>query len=307
MPALTRARLEAASNGFRALFLDAFDADKPDWHDIAMEVPSSAAQESYNWTTGMPGIRELIGEADVANLSTAEFSIRNKEWHDTVGVKRADIERDTLGITRPRFGDLGRAAADHPRLLLAGLLSAGFASQDYTGLAFFAANKPYNPDDKSKGALKFTNLGTGVLNAANFVTARTSLKRMTDSKGNNLGLGKKLTLVVPPELEEVAKKLRTAENISVTGGSTETNTLKDSFEVKVINELTSATAWFLMESGREIKPLVVQMEVRPEFNAAIDLTDPQIMLKQEYLYQAYYRGNAGYGLSQLCYGSTGAG
>lgn len=303
---LTPDKIIAAGIGFKALFLKAFSGDKPDWHDIGMEVPSSAAAENYNWITGLPGMKELIGEADIESLAEAEFSIRNKEWHDTIGVKRADLERDTLGLVRASFSEMGMAAADHPRLLLAALLSNGFTDLDYTGSAFFATGKKHNPLDKSKGATTFANKGTAALDATSFVAGRTALKKMTDAKGNNMGLGKKLVLVVPPELEETANHLRTAENITVAGGSTNTNTLRNSFEVKVINELTSPTAWFLMEAGREIKPLVVQMEVRPEFVAADDPKDTRVLLKKEYLYQAYYRGNAGYGLPQLAYGSTGA-
>jgi phage major head subunit gpT-like protein len=128
---------------------------------------------------------------------------------------------------------------------------------------------------------------------------------MKDAKGNNLGLGMKLLLVVPPALEETANKLRTAENISIAGGSTDTNTLRGTFEVKVMNELSSDTAWFLVESGREIKPLIVQMEISPEFIAADDPKSPHVLLQKKFIYQAYYRGNAGYALPQLAYGSTG--
>ena len=303
---LTPTRLAAATDGFRAVFLRAFDGEQPDWHDFAMEVPSNAGTETYYFITGIPGMKELVGEAKLEYLANAGYDIKNKEWESTVQVRRADIERDALGLIRPKMAELGTVAANHPRTLLAALLNSSFTALDYTGTAFFSsAAKPYDLDDKSKGARTFTNKGTAALSAASFVVARTKLKKVTDSKGNNLGLGRKLTLIVPPELEEVAKKLQTGENISVAGGSTETNTLRNSFEVKVINELSSATAWFLVESGREIKPFIVQMEVKPEFIAADDPKSTHVLLQKKFLYQAYYRGNAGYAMSQLAYGSEG--
>jgi phage major head subunit gpT-like protein len=305
MPALNSARIEAASAGFRGVFLKAFEGADLDWSALAMQTTSSNATETYDFLTGMPGMRELIGEAKLEDVASAGFSLANKEWEATVPVPRSVIERDSEGLFRPQFAELGTNARNHPRTLLATLLNNGFTALDYTGTSFFNATKPYDKDDKSKGAPTFGNRTNAALSAASFVAARTSLRKMKDAKGNNLGLGMKLLLVVPPALEETANKLRTAENISIAGGSTDTNTLRGTFEVKVMNELSSDTAWFLVESGREIKPLIVQMEISPEFIAADDPKSPHVLLQKKFIYQAYYRGNAGYALPQLAYGSTG--
>jgi len=303
---LTTARIAAATNGFRAVYLKAYEGLTPDWLPVAMEVESSTETETYEFLTGMPGMKELIGEVKLEDLASAGFSLRNKEWESTVPVKRAAIERDNLGIYRPMMAELGTNARNHPRTLIAALLANGFTATDYTGSAFFAANKKYNPADNSKGAAVFTNLGTAALAAGSFITARKALRTMKDAKGNNLNLGRKLTLVVPPALEETANKLRTAELLqSADGKASETNTLRNTFDVLVLNELTSDTAWFLVESGREIKPLLIQFEVRPEFIAADDPKSTHVVLEKKFLYQAYGRWNAGYALPQLAYGSTG--
>jgi phage major head subunit gpT-like protein len=302
---LTPQKITAASNGFRAVFLAAYEGYTPDWMPVAMEVESSSETETYDFVTGLPGMKELVGEVKIEDFDIAGFAIKNKEWESTVPVKRSVIERDNLGLVRPQMEELATNARNHPRELIAALLSGGFTSLDYTGKNFFDTNKLYNPEDKSKDAAKFSNKGTAVLSAASFIIARTSLRKMKNAKGKNLGLGKKLTLIVPPALEETANKLRTAENISVAGGSTETNTLRGTFEVLVINELATDTEWFLVESGRAIKPLIVQFEVRPEFVAADDPKSTHVLLQKKFIYQAYGRWNAGYALPQLAYGSTG--
>ncbi len=303
---LTQDRINTASAAFRAVFLKAYNGYTPDWTQIAMEVESNTARETYEQLTGLPGMRELIGEVKLQDIDSAGFTITNKEWESTVSVKRADIERDRIGIYRPNFAELATVARNHPHVLVAALLNNSFTDLDYTGKAFFAAAKAYNPNDKSKGAATFTTLGSGALSAAAFITARTNLRKRTDSKGNNLGLGQKLLLVVPPALEETANKLRTAEYL-VTGTNvgSETNTLRGTFDVQVINELSSDTAWFLFDVGREIKPLIVQFEVRPEFIIADDPKSTHVMLQKVFLYQSYGRWNAGYGMSLLAYGSPG--
>lgn len=305
---LTQARIKAATDGFRAIYLKAYDSYTPNWLPVAMEVESNSETETYEFLTGVPGMKEMLGEATLQDLASTGLSLRNKEWDATVPVRRAAIERDSIGVYRPLMSELGMSARNHPQELLAELLDNSFAALDYTGTAFFAANKPHSPDDKSKGAPKFTNKGTAELSAEAFVAARTALRKMKDAKGRNLGLGRKFTLIVPPALEETANRLATAELLpNAEGTATQTNTLRGTFDVLVINELTSDTAWFLVESGREVKPLLVQFEVRPEFIAADDPKSEHVLLKKTFIYQAYGRWNAGYALPQLAYGSTGEG
>lgn len=305
---LNQSKIDAATAGFRAVFLKAYEGANPVWAPIAFQVDSTSATETYDFITGVPGMKELVGEVKFDELAAASFSLANKEWESTIQVKIADIERDSLGLYSASFQEMGAVATFHPQKLVADLLNASFTTgKDYTGTAFFAENKPFDPNDKSKGAPTFTNKGTAALSAASFVAARTALKTAKNAKGENLNLGQRLILVVPPALEETANKLRNAENLpSAAGTASETNTLRNSFDVLVLNQLTSATAWFLMEGGRAIKPLVVQFEVRPQFIAGDDPKSTHAMQTKKFWYQSYGRWNAGYALPQLAYGSTGA-
>ena len=299
---LTQSRIKAATDGFRAVFLAAYEGATPSWAPLAFEVESSSAAETYEFITGVPGMKEVIGEVKLEEFASAGFTIANKEWASTVPVKIADIERDKLGLYRPAFQEMADVARMHPEKLVADLLSGGFTANDWTGTTFFHTAKPYDPKDKSKGAPTYSNKGTAVLSAPNFVIARAALRKMKDAKGNNLNLGRKLILVVPPALEETANKLRTAEMLG-----NDTNTLRNTFETVVLNDLTSDTAWFLLEGGRAIKPLVVQYESRPQFIAGDDQKSTHAIQEKKFIYQAYGRWNAGYALPQLCWGSTGAG
>jgi phage major head subunit gpT-like protein len=297
---LTQSIVNKASQGFRALFLRAYGAGTPKWARIAMKTTSTGASEVYDFLVSIPFMKELVGEAQIQNLAAAGFTITNKEFEATVKVKRAQIERDNRGIYGPAMSEMGRSATHHPDHLVAGLLNDGFTATDYTGSAFFAANKKINPNDSGKGAVKFTNKLTKALNTDSFVEARALLRKVTDAKGHNLGLGDTLVLIVPPALEHTAKQLRDAEKIG-----DETNILRGTFDIVVLNELSSATAWFLMEDGREVKPLIVQYEVEPQFNAADNLSDHAVITTHEFTYQVYDRKNAGYGLPQLIVGSDG--
>ncbi|MGC3991690.1 MAG: Mu-like prophage major head subunit gpT family protein [Chthoniobacteraceae bacterium] len=175
---INQATLAALFKGYRVQFLEAYQAGQPMWPQVAMKTTSGSAEEIYHWLGAVPGMRKLAGEVDFANLSAYKFAIANEEWHDTVAVKQADIERDSYGIYNPMFQSLGLAAAQHPDELVASLLVNGFTAHDYLGSAFFGTNKAYT-DSK----VKFTNKGTAKLSANSFATARTNIKSRVNSQG----------------------------------------------------------------------------------------------------------------------------
>lgn len=305
---LTQDRINAASAGFRAVFLKAYEGATPDYQKCAMEIDSTAASETYDFITAIPSVKELLGEANIEQFASSGFTILNKEWEATAEVPIKDIERDRIGLFAPTFQEMADSARWHPQELVADLLNGGFTTTlDYTGTAFFGDTKKYNPADKSKGANTYDNKGTAALSYAALSTARANLRNRRNAKGKSLRLGRKLILIVPPALETLALTLQGAELIQSTDGqASQTNTLRNTFETLVLPELTSDTAWFLIEAGRAIKPFIVQMEKRPEFIAADNPKDAEIVKTKKFLYQSYGRYNAAAGFPQLAYGSTGA-
>lgn len=300
---LTQDRLNTASKGFRALTLTALiGSGTPQWQMLAMETSSTGASEEYEFLLGIPRMKEMVGSATLQNISNAGFTIENKEFDATVSVKRKHLERDNLGLYTPMFQEMGASAREYPTELVAEVLGGGFTTTDWTRKNFFDTAKKLNPDEKGAKAVTFTNKLTAALDTASFVEARAMLKTMTDIKGNNLKLGKKLILVVPPALEHTALKLRNAEKIG-----DESNVLKGTFEVEVLNELTVDTHWFLMEGGRPIKPIIVQYEVKPEFSSSDRVDSDRMIIDKEALYQVYARMNVKAAMPQFIIGSTGAG
>src|SRR5581483_788657 len=250
------------------------------------------------------------GEVVIENLAANKYAITNDEFESTVGVKKADIERDTYGVYNPLMSAMGVAAKEHPDELTADLLNNGFDSLDYTGKNFFDSNKVQDGDPKST---KFTNVATAKLGPTAFAAAKASLKSRKNSKGRPMGLGRKLQLIVPPALETIGLEILKADNIQQTARNTDakavasvTNVQKGTAELVVWSRLTSDDAWFLLETGMPVKPLIVQFEQEASFQALTNPDSDHVFKKKEFLYQAYGRYNAGYGLPQLAYGSDGS-
>src|ERR1017187_2949933 len=128
---IKQATLQALFKGYRVQFLDAYQGAKPMWPGIAMQTPSNAAEEIYHWLGSVPGMRKLVGEIAIQNLTASNYSIKNDEFESTITVKQADIERDAYGAYNPLFQSMGLAAAQHPDELVSQLLINGFTQKDY--------------------------------------------------------------------------------------------------------------------------------------------------------------------------------
>lgn len=191
--------------------------------------------------------------------------------------------------------ELGRSAATHPDEIVFGLLGKGFTETCYDGQYFFDA------DHKDEDGPVQSNKGTKVLSAASYSAARAQMMSLLDAKSTPLGIMPNL-LVVPPQLEEAARKILYAEQIEGT-----TNTLKNTAELLVAPWLAAnPTAWFLFDTSRAIKPLIFQQRKKPEFVSMDATNDQNVFMKKQYIYGVDCRDNAGFGLWQLAYGSTGA-
>lgn len=65
----------------------------------------------------------------------------------------------------------------------------------------------------------------------------------------------------------------------------------------------AGTPWFLLDMSKPIKPLIYQERKKPQFVSKDQLTDENVFMRKKFLYGVDYRGNVGYGLWQLAWGS----
>jgi len=62
-------------------------------------------------------------------------------------------------------------------------------------------------------------------------------------------------------------------------------------------------AWYLLDTSRVIKPLIFQERMPYELQQMTDSSNPEVFKNDNFLYGVRGRGNAGYGLWQLAFGS----
>lgn len=297
---INKSTLSNLFKGFRTIFMAAYQGSVENVLDsVAWRTTSNAAEEVYHWLGAMPGMKKLIDEIKIENVTAHNYTIPNYEWEDTISVKQADVERDRVGIYRPLFSTLGDIARQHDFEQIALLLGNGFTQTCYTGKNFFD-----DDHEPIAGKTKFSNKGTKKLSAANFRTARQNLRERKNAAGRVMGLGRDLVLIVSPAYESTAREILEAER----GTNGKTNVDRGTARVAVSAELgaVNSDAWFLIDVGHPMKPVIVQEEKATELLALDDPEGDHVFKKHEFLYQAYKRAGYGYGLPELAYGSTGA-
>lgn len=125
-----------------------------------LESTSTGRDSVYPRLNLISGLREWLGDRVAQSLSTAEFTIVNKTFEETIAIKREDIEDDRLSMLKPAAEILGTNVGNFPDYLTANLLKAGHTTLTYDGQNFFDTAHP-NPNAGGAGMGTIANYTAG--------------------------------------------------------------------------------------------------------------------------------------------------
>ncbi|MCW3479733.1 Mu-like prophage major head subunit gpT family protein [Neisseriaceae bacterium JH1-16] len=292
--------LKAIFVSLKTLFNNAFDAAPSQWQEVAMLVPSTAAQNDYAWLSNFPRMRKWIGAKAVKALEGSKYTIVNNDWEATVEVDRNHIKDDQLGIYKPQAEMAGFSAKQLPDEIVFELVNQGFTSRCYDGQYFFDDDHLVNGQSVSNKGTKKLSIASLAAAKASYGAARTAMKKLKDDEGRPLNINPNV-LLVPAALEDDANALMTVDRLE----DGKPNPYKNTSKVVVAQWLTSDTSWFLLDTTKPVKPFIYQEREAPVF---VEQTDPQsenVFDRRKFKFGAEARAAGGYGFWQLAYGSTG--
>lgn len=290
--------IEAMFFGFSTAWQAGFDEAKPWAAQISTEMPSGGEREVYGFRSQMPRMNKWLGERQVQRLAAHGYQIINNDYEATVAIPRNKIEDDTYGVFTLDIRGAGSMAAKWPDDMVLETLLNAEGLLCYDGQNFFDTDHPVDPYDPGKGT--FSNLKTSrALTAANYALSRREMRLFKNDNGRYANVSPNL-LVVPPQLEDVAKTILTTDLIARSSLEGETqvgatnNIYKSTAEILVIEELGDYPAdWYLLCTNRAIKPFVHQIRKAPTFQAYFSPSDPNLFFHKEFLFGADARGAAG--------------
>ena len=287
---LNQAYMAEVSKGFNTVFNDALKGVNTDYLKVATEIKANTVTVDYAWIADLPSMREWVGDRVLNDLSAWTYSIVKKDWEASIKVHRDVIEYDNLGIVKPRIQDLAHSVGDHYNSAVFGLLESN--GECYDGQPFFSENHEV-------GGATFSNMGANDLTVEGYNATVAEIARVCKENGAPLRIRPNL-VVVPPELKAKAVELFKCERLA-NGAS---NPLFGECEILVAYDLIDTKSWYLLDTTRPIKPLILQVNKAAEFVAQDKLDNEAAFMRKEFRYGVDTEDNVGYGLWQMAYKNT---
>lgn len=278
--------LETVAAGFRALIAARLPKVASIWRDLAMEVPSTGASETYNWMDAVAQVVEWLDEITLGNLKSYSFTIINRLWNINVPVDGTIIEDDKLGIVNPAIQQIADSFEGHIDKLVTELFTGGFAATGYDGKNFFATNHASG-----------SNKSTAKLGPTPFVAAMTAMMSQKDVNDQPIDIRGTHLLVGP---QSWAQGRAIVEVPTLTGGAANPNYGAAKL---VVNPRITGYEWGLFDLSKPMKPFIVQTRSRSAFQW---IAEPFKNGKAKGIFGGWARYNGGYGLHQLGHGSDGS-
>lgn len=284
--------------GLKTAFFEQMAQAPALWDQVTTLVPSDKDTEQYAWLGALPGVHEFVDERQIAEVGREyDYAIKNKTWESTLAVDRTALEDDLYGQIALRVKGMAQSARQHLDLIVFGLLEQGFTSPCYDGQPLFGTH--------TQGAAQ-TNKGTEPLSGAALQDAITAMLRLRNDQGRPAGVMPNV-LVVPPELQWTALELLNSvlipDPISSANQQLASNPLKGLLTLLTVPYLTSPTQWYLLDTTRVVRALVLQMRKTFEFEA-LEGNSENGFLRDQYLYGVRARYNAGFGDWRAAFGSA---
>lgn len=153
--------LQTLGRSFSAIYQQGLTMAASQSAMVSTMVPSSTGENEYGWLGKLPSMREWLGDRVINAATASDYTIKNKDFEQTIGVDRNDIEDDNIGIYSPLFTEMGRSTMAHKEELVFNLLKAGFTTVCYDGQNFFDTDHPVLDEDGNEGSVSNMQAGAG--------------------------------------------------------------------------------------------------------------------------------------------------
>jgi phage major head subunit gpT-like protein len=293
---------------FEGAYLEA--QEEADWKAIATEIETTLPIQNYAWLGRGAVMKQFKDEAEAQSVLEHDYTLADIIYKGNLEVQRKSLEDDQYGLIMRRAANLGQEPARHWNELAYLGLPGGFSTLCYDGQFFF------NASHQEGSSPVQSNLTTSSLSDAALEAAATAMGAFVDDKGKPMRV-KPDTLVVGPALERRAWNLvgspvnvtKIGDGAAGTGATAATgysNFFYGRYNLVVNPYLIGSAAynWFLLDTKKEVKPIVIQSRSDVPITFETDMDLPSAKILEKYQFTARGRYVQGYGLWQTAWGST---
>ena len=277
--------------GMKTNFMKAFEVAQKEHLSVSTVIRSGKSSETYPWLGAVPTMGEWKDERIPQAMLEHNFTIANRDFEASIAVDRNAIEDEQYGQIEVRVKELATEAVrffDELAFTLMGQGTAttGTAGTIYDGVTLTAYDsKAFFATDHSEGdSGTQANRGSSALSASALQAAITAMKKFKNDKGKPAHVRPNL-LTVPNDLEWEAKELLNSQYYPEEGTTTNklaVNVLKGSLNLLVNDYLTDTDNWYVFDTNRVVKPMILQLRQDPRFTSLVSGTESSFMRKKLY-------------------------
>lgn len=250
----------------RTGFLSAVGSTPMPWQQIAMVLNMTEPSVDVTDLGAVSMPTEAKGPSQVKQIIERSLTVKPRDWELTISLTYNAMQDDQTGELERKARGAGRNFQRHINNRVFTVLDAG-DSTTY-GLCYDGQNF-FDNDHVDKGGEYQTNQDNEfglALSIDNFETVWVAAQGFKDDAGEELGFNYDL-LVISPSL------FREAQNIIKNEWAYDTvnreiNPYMGILKQPIVSPELSATAWFLIASSEEIKPLIVAIREQPNLQSA---------------------------------------
>ena len=298
--------------GMKREFFKVYDGKiLPEFQRIAMITDSDGDLETYPWLGGIAQMREWKDERIPKNLLEHHFEVVNKTFEGSIAVDRDEIDDEKYGQTKIKIGQLADEAKRFMGSLIFTLVNQGNLS---TGTGVFNGvnincydGNPYFSALHTEGLSGTqSNIGALALNRTNLQTAISTMMTLNDDQGTPVNVQPDL-LVIHPNQQWLARELlestyfpEGATEGAAVGAKVANNVLKGALGLYITPYIT-AGRWFVFDTTRIVKPLLLQMRRKIAFDSVT--AGYEQFMRKKLFFGCDWRGQAAFAMWQYAYGS----
>ncbi|OGV53544.1 MAG: hypothetical protein A2017_20820 [Lentisphaerae bacterium GWF2_44_16] len=292
---INRTSMNALFQGFNMQFQNGLGMAPDSWKQFSVAIPSAGASTIYPFLEQFGGMREWLGDRQVKNLSSRKMEVVNRDFEDTVSVRRNDIEDEQYGFYGTMIAQMGQNAGKLWQEISVDALKSSDSWID--GSAFFGDSRKYD------GTNAIVNSADSALSESTFNAAYQAMMEYKGHNGKSLGVQPSL-LIVGPKLRVGAWNILKNEfSYDATDKVQVQNVNKNVCDLLILNELSGTydDYWFLADTKGIIKPCVVQQRQVPKLTRMDKDNDENVFMRKEYIYGTDARGEAFLSFPHLIY------
>lgn len=301
--------MRAVARNIRGIFYDGLKGSptNPILGAIFFVIQSNALIEKFVMLRGAPKMRHWVGDRQASSLMAQSFQIEKKDWESTITITKDDLQFDRLGLIRPQIAQLSRAYPRHLLDYVVDLLPGAFTRLGYDGQYVL------DTDHDNYGGSSYSNKFTYPLDHNSAYIMLQAPVGLRDAETGEYLEVEFDSIAFPTNLQSRVDLIYNTPTVLVSvGGSTvqAPNPLYGRIKKEnqyAIKQLGVSTAWWMFDSSKAIKPLMLQIVKGPSVESYEDGHDWPMFMRREAVFGVDSQDNAGYMFWELIAGSTGAG